>query len=392
MRLEAVRASRFSDVPDARGTWQSLAATVTGWPAWRRAGRHGWQQNRKTASISAVLRGNPFIDYPSCCVASGNYTLVGRSTPTPCLCDFILIESQNNCILWRCASVCLALIFSLAQSVEVLLDSSRIVIRFNSILLRIPCEMTLCKKKEEKLLHACVVLFGPDLTISSSFLDYIQFSGVKSAYRDRAKKTHPDVINNSLSTVAGNYDFLQVRESYEALCHYLGQRKSTSTQSPPVFRPGQGGSAKASCFYRYSQHDEQKDFSSLPDRRLMFGEFLFHAGFCEWREVFDALAWQRQGRPRLGEIGCNFGWINKQDIYSIFRHLQAGIRFGETAVHMGLLTPQQLERLLRHQTIRQQKIGQFFLQNNLLSPRQLQDALWHFNKHNFLLRQRDSNR
>ena len=121
----------------------------------------------------------------------------------------------------------------------------------------------------------------------------------------------------------------------------------------------------------------------------MLGEFLFHSGLCEWREVSQALAWQRQSRPRLGEIGCNFGWISKQDIWTIFHHLQAGIRFGETAVDMGLLSRQQLERMLRHQTIRQPKIGQFFLQNDRLSQQQLKDALWHLSRHNFLLNQRE---
>ncbi len=246
--------------------------------------------------------------------------------------------------------------------------------------------MILDQKEEEKLLQACTVLFGSNLTISSPFLEYLQLSGVKSAYRDRAKETHPDVISHSSSPNAYNHDFLQVRAAYEELCHYLGERNSFTQQSIPASGPRPGGSAGAPCCHPYSRHREPKDPSSLPARRLMFGEFLFHSGLCEWRDVFQALAWQRQSRPRLGEIGCTFGWINKQDVYTIFHHRQAGIRFGETAVRIGLLNQQQLERLLRHQTIRQQKIGQFFLQNDLLSQQQLQDALWYLSRHNFLSR------
>lgn len=251
--------------------------------------------------------------------------------------------------------------------------------------------MTLCKRKEEKLLQACAVLFGPDLAISSPFLDYIQLAGVKSAYRDRAKETHPDVINNRSFPAMGSADFLQVRESYEELCHYLQQRQSFSPPSASASGPQEGTTNSAACYRRYGHHHEQKDFSALPARRLMFGEFLVHSGLCEWRDVFQALTWQRQGRPRLGEIGCNFGWISKEDIRTVFQHLQTGIRFGETAVRIGLLSAQQLERLLRHQTIRQQRIGQFFLQKEFLSSRQLQDALWHCSKHNFLLRQGEHN-
>lgn len=240
-------------------------------------------------------------------------------------------------------------------------------------------------RKEEKLLHACSVLFGSHLSISLPFLDYIQLSGVKNAYRIRVKETHPDVITKRAASSTSTHDFLLVRESYEQLCHYLSQRNKLPSQpdNTACSNPKSTTSPNQHCS---SPPWRQKMRQSLPARKLLFGEFLVYGGYCEWNEVMNALTRQRQKRPRLGKIGCDFGWITPQDIITILLHLRPGSRFGETAVRIGLLTQQQLDRLLRHQRIRQPKIGQVFLQNNLLSHKQLQEMLWHLSRHNFLVR------
>jgi hypothetical protein len=239
--------------------------------------------------------------------------------------------------------------------------------------------------QKEKLLQACEVLFGSHLAISAPFLEYIQLSGVKSAYRDRVKETHPDVIAHNITSLPTDIDFLLVRDSYEQLCHFLDQRGVSSRPGPNSrLNPKAGRTTHAR---QRPQPSQDREYFSLPARRMILGEFLHSLGYCAWSEITQALIWQRRSRPRFGEIACNFGWIEKQDILTIFQSLQTGSRFGETAVRLGLLTPHQVKRLLRHQQIRQPKIGQFFLQNNLLSPEQLRDALWQLSKHNFLARQ-----
>jgi len=42
-----------------------------------------------------------------------------------------------------------------------------------------------------RLFSACRVLFGPQVEITLEFLNYLQESGVKDAYRRRARETHP---------------------------------------------------------------------------------------------------------------------------------------------------------------------------------------------------------
>lgn len=98
----------------------------------------------------------------------------------------------------------------------------------------------------DTLLQSCTVLFGPELDISPEFLDYLQISGIKSAYRQRAKKTHPDLAVRSTGDVREERpdSFLCVRESYENLKKYIQKRddgllqRLVSTAPPEPF--GQG--------------------------------------------------------------------------------------------------------------------------------------------------------
>ena len=45
---------------------------------------------------------------------------------------------------------------------------------------------------EEELYHSCRIIFGKDLKVSHDFLQYLQLSGVKKAYRKKALELHPD--------------------------------------------------------------------------------------------------------------------------------------------------------------------------------------------------------
>ena len=76
------------------------------------------------------------------------------------------------------------------------------------------------------LLQSCTVLFGSELDISRDFLDYLQISGIKTAYRKRAKETHPDLTGRTMGDVreVRSDSFLCVRESYENLKKYVRNR------------------------------------------------------------------------------------------------------------------------------------------------------------------------
>lgn len=56
--------------------------------------------------------------------------------------------------------------------------------------------------------------------------------------------------------------------------------------------------------------------------------------------------------------------------------------FGQTAVQLGLLNQSQLQILIAHQARLQKKIGEFFLEHNLLPPEKLRRLIIEHQKHN----------
>ena len=76
---------------------------------------------------------------------------------------------------------------------------------------------------EEHHFRSLEILFGPGLKASADFLEYLQLSGLKSAYRKRAMETHPDRISGKLHGLqqSGNTSFHTVQNAYEVLLDYL---------------------------------------------------------------------------------------------------------------------------------------------------------------------------
>ncbi len=80
---------------------------------------------------------------------------------------------------------------------------------------------------EQELVRSCEIIFGPGLNVSREFLEYLQRSGIKSAYRKRAMETHPDrmVSQGELFAQQGQDLFRVVQEAYENLTTYLDARE-----------------------------------------------------------------------------------------------------------------------------------------------------------------------
>ena len=62
--------------------------------------------------------------------------------------------------------------------------------------------------KNENILKACNILFGPDFKFYHESLDYLQLSGIKNAYREKSKLFHPDrayIVGEDESVLAENF-------------------------------------------------------------------------------------------------------------------------------------------------------------------------------------------
>lgn len=280
---------------------------------------------------------------------------------------------------------------------------------------------------EKELYQACEIIFGPELNISREFLEYLQLSGIKSAYRKRAMETHPDrLARQNLDITKHNELFLAVQGAYENLIQYLdarekgyrlpeGPRQQPFRPQPrqqqagrPAYseakpRPRPRPQHKSRPFYKAqssgpaqerpksSQQQarpngfwdiEQLYSGPIPNRRLMLGHFLYYSGIINWRTIIQALIWQRMERPRIGELGQRFGMLSEEDILHILRNRPTMKPFGQTALDMGLLSEPQLRMLIFHQKRLQRKFGEFFLEKNILAPEELRELLLRYQEHN----------
>ncbi len=267
---------------------------------------------------------------------------------------------------------------------------------------------------EQELHNACQVLFGSELQISHGFLDYLQLSGIKSAYRKKAFETHPDRLpRESIMNGAGDL-FMAVQQAYESLNSFIDARKKgyilqsngsgisnlrpenkkprpTSRHRKRQARPEHPFNRKTkqkTSFWSAQQNSTAARPGTLhkgpiPERELLFGHYLYYSGLVNWQTIIKALVWQRSRRPRIGEIGCSYGWLTSKDILHILKSRSLTDPFGKSAVEQGFLTDNQLRLLVFQQKRLQKKFGEYFLENNLITARQMNLLIRQFKTHNY---------
>jgi len=245
------------------------------------------------------------------------------------------------------------------------------------------------KFSENEIFAACRVLFGPDIRLSNEFLNYLQASGARSAYRRRAKEIHPDLVADADELVRKEHSrlFRQLAEAFDLVTGFLESRPvalgmSAATESDPREQ------------WAWSQRDNRnrEDRSGyfrggVPARPMQIGLYLYYSGAVSYRELMEALLWQRRQRPSIGNIARHWGWLTADDVRSILRCTQLG-RFGARAVAMELLTPLRVQALLNFQRHRQQRLGKFFLERQILTVAALEHLAAELTEHNRRFRNR----
>lgn len=287
---------------------------------------------------------------------------------------------------------------------------------------------------EQDIYRACEVIFGPELDLSHDFLQYLQLSGVKTAYRKRALETHPDrfaALADAAEDQRRGELFHDVRQAYENLVNFLKAREQglqllgnptlTNLRSRPFRkpsggngrRPGDGGgftrptagfteagfSKRTGSGFAAEQEQQRRQRPGngfgpsfwnlgelyqgpLPNRRLLLGHFLYYSGVASWRTIVQALIWQRCGRPKIGEISRRFGILNEEAIALVLRSRNSRSPFGESALRLGLLDESQLRLLIQAQKRLQRKFGEYFVEQGILHPEQLAGLLQEYHDHN----------
>ena len=221
-----------------------------------------------------------------------------------------------------------------------------------------------CATETSSILAACRVLFGADVVLSDDFLAYLQPEGAKSAYRQRARESHPDahprVDGEHLQRL--KQEFATVSDAYRELSTFL------------KYRPQSGITASYTARYRPREPRMQPAANTsscrdtplyytgtVPSVELKIGRCLYFAGVGSFQAVVAALSWQRMQRPSIGLLARSSGWLDDADVHHILQSGQVQGRFGERAVQLGLLRPWQQQELLRQQQSCQERLGQYFV-------------------------------
>lgn len=249
---------------------------------------------------------------------------------------------------------------------------------------------------ETELLDACRVLFSSELRINRDFLYYIQPSGVKSAYRKKAKETHPDRL---VGAAPEEYDrraelFRDVSQAYKLLDSFSSAecKKIWTAADWNTGFTQQSSSSPRSSYAGSQQPPKSNPFEtpespfSLPKRQLETGLYLYYRGVISYAEMIEALVWQRRQRPILGTLAERWGWLSAGDVQNINRMTGRRGRFGARAVDLGYLTPFQVQVLLRHQRQLQKRFGQYFVEQGMLSNAEIDAYIREQKQHNFQYR------
>lgn len=246
---------------------------------------------------------------------------------------------------------------------------------------------------EADIIKACRTLFGPEVNLSQEFLCYLQPSGAKSAYRQKVKETHPDSFAGLDSRIQREKTgmFQELVAAYETVSDFFKQRESglwvardraPAGRPAPDRTPGETPRRPSDRGFRPEREAPPRPGGFLPSRPLEIGLFLYYQGIITYRQLIDALVWQRKQRPNLGDIAQRWGWLSEQDVKAILRHRGLFGRFGEKAVTLGFLTERQLNTLLFYQRSQQQKLGRYFVEHCILPADEMERLATEQKTHN----------
>jgi len=243
---------------------------------------------------------------------------------------------------------------------------------------------------ESQVIQACQTLFGAEVTVGKGFLCYLQPEGLKSAYRKKAKETHPDLFAFETPHVLQEQTslFRDVVDAYDVVSLFFKQREEGLWTPPPYAHAsrnrhqGKRQQKKPDTGTDENVNTRPADQKPLPLRPMQIGRYLYYRGFISYRALIDAVVWQRKQRPIIGDIALRWGWLNSEAIERIIKAGGFQGRFGEKAVNLDLLSSFQVRVLLYFQHSQQERLGAYFVRHNILETEELERLAREQGEHN----------
>jgi hypothetical protein len=243
---------------------------------------------------------------------------------------------------------------------------------------------------ESQVIQACKTLFGAEVSVGKGFLCYLRPEGLKSAYRKKAKETHPDLFASETPRILKEQAslFRDVVDAYDVVTLFFKQREeglwTPASFAHPAGRRHQDQTQTKKPEYRTHENANpgQSGQKPLPLRRMQIGRFLYYRGFITYRALIDAVVWQRKQRPVIGDIALRWGWLSADAVERIMKTGGFQGRFGEKAVNLDLLSSFQVKVLLYFQHSQQERLGSYFVRHNILETEELDRLVQELREHN----------
>lgn len=234
---------------------------------------------------------------------------------------------------------------------------------------------------ENNLFRACSVLFGSDVPVNHDFLSYIQTSGVKSAFRQRALVTHPDrvVFLDETAQRQSTEQFIETTWAYKQLLDFITNRENGSFSLKN--RPAANSEPSGKEYHETNRYVRYYN-GPMPKRILLFGEYLYYKRTVPWKAFIQSIVWQRQLRPRFGDVACRWRYLTEEDVRFLITSKKLCEKIGETAVRFDILRQAQVNAVVLHQRLNQRKIGEYFVESGYLTREKINSMLTEFKIHN----------
>ncbi|MRR16556.1 MAG: J domain-containing protein [Deltaproteobacteria bacterium] len=244
--------------------------------------------------------------------------------------------------------------------------------------------MPFAEVSRQDLFKACASLFGTDIDVSVEFLRYLKPSGVKAAYRKKAMETHPD----RAAVTSGEADFMadqfkEISQAYQVLQEFLAAPwKYSLTENGRLYARRERPPRPAARRKSSPETGEPLYAGRMPQRRLLFGQYLYYSGQISLSTLIKAIVWQRLQRPSVGAIAMSWGWLAGSGVLDILRSRKYGEKFGECATRLGRLSQHQMAQILEKQRLAQPQIGKYFMEQNILSSPDIFQHVVNMRMHN----------
>jgi curved DNA-binding protein CbpA len=218
--------------------------------------------------------------------------------------------------------------------------------------------------------------------LSSSYINeykIIDLNRLKKEYRKKAMQLHPDrarITGNSEESVSEQFKLLN--NAYNLVSNIFKSKKYISIPySKPYYR-----SHKKKAYTHSPYNFYNKKPRIIPKIKLRLCRYMYYKGLIDYRTIINAIIWQLQNRPKVGDIALKNNYITYEKIIEIIKNRKIGEKFCQAAVRLNFLQKHHVRYIFNIQKSYNKPIGQYFIEKKILTRNELNNILNELQNHN----------